>query len=175
MKMVPNLQQLLRTIFVRYIRSSPIGDSYLTSEITQNEIFFVGDIAAYNLNNDLPASAVVSQEHCISEKIWSINQTATFHRSASIGIDRLRTSWLWNGHVTLLDYWTSYARQWTMLIVLRTITFLLLPFWFPPSKKIGLQNKYTRLRHSIPSFTLGMPESELLWSRTLPHQGTGNK
>ncbi|PPQ91872.1 hypothetical protein CVT25_000747 [Psilocybe cyanescens] len=27
-------------------------------QITQNEIFFVGDIAAYNLNNDLPASAV---------------------------------------------------------------------------------------------------------------------
>jgi hypothetical protein len=58
-QMVPGHQLSLPMIYARYVTIPNLSDRTDINYSRQNSIFFVGDIAAYNKNNDTPASPVV--------------------------------------------------------------------------------------------------------------------
>lgn len=100
----------------------------------QNELFFVGDIAAYNLNNDLPASAVVSYKtvHHFMCNPWPIKQTATVYRSAGILIRK------W--HRMVFQFHIKWTSSYPLLVVN-----ILFRFTFCLSTRLDLRiiNMYT--------------------------------
>lgn len=58
-RMVPGHQLLSPMIYAKYVAIPNLYQARTVVNSRQNSIFFVGDLAAYNKNNDTPASPVV--------------------------------------------------------------------------------------------------------------------